>query len=630
MLCVLPGNLRAHDEPENGGDSDPRYEVSADGNVRLNGKTPAERGAELVRFVATTTPRSQDETYPKEAAPAYAARLLLNVDTKYALEKLDAAVSYRLARGRAKGPDASGNPLNPPHLDPFDKAALVYTYFLCKDKIPGPTAEKIRDYVSCYAHKVWKGYGAMNYRLMEDGSGYLAAEEWPEMIDADGLKADEIRAATRQRLFGYFDKICRSNFDEYGAPIYLAVDLSGVKMLAEFARDPEMRKRAGLTLDAMLLDIACTWNHGYNIGSASRAKYWYSTNTSPESMAATATAAWIFFGAPRSIAATGAAWDGSFWMAPAGKYELPESIIKVAQDRSQPFVQESSVPASGEADVHRTTFQSLSYGLASQWDHCPSETSGLYKEGRRNLLKWISDKGSSTFCVCMENPYRPYDLKENRANVLGYGENPFSQYLQHEGTLIGLYAVPADYPYYKLYAPFTTGGAVLKRIERDGWIFCHNGSMLMGFYCVKPHSWSNKSWSGNDLLWCDARENGWVLETSELTPFSGGGVDAELARFADAVVAKTKVDATEIDSANPRLRYTSLTGHSLDLTWLPHKSKYTGQSKVDGKPIDYQSWPSLKNPWVLQEFNSPILTIHYGHEQLTYDFSKWTREENQK
>ena len=225
-LWLLPRNLRADEE------------VSRDGNVRLNGKTPAERGAELVGFVATTKPRAKDETYPKEAAPAYAARLLLNVDAKYALEKLDAAVSSRLARARAKGADTLGNPLNPPHLDPFDKAALVYTYFLCKDKIARPTAEKIRDYASCYAHKVWKGYGAMNYRLMEDGSGYLAAEEWPGMVDADGLSANEIKAATRQRLFDYFEKICRSNFDEYGAPIYLAVDLSGVKMLAEFARRP--------------------------------------------------------------------------------------------------------------------------------------------------------------------------------------------------------------------------------------------------------------------------------------------------------------------------------------------------------------------------------------------------------
>ena len=610
LLLALP---YAHAEAKS--NSGAQAAVPEEGGGRLDGKTAAERAAALVRYAAKLKPK--DELYPKAAAAAYAARLLLNVDTDYALTKLDAAVSSRLDIARKK---LVANPLNPPGLDPFDKVVLVHTYFLGKDKIPKPTALKIRDYCALYAHKVWKGYGAMNYRLMMDGAGFLASEEWPELVDADRLNAVEIQKATRERLFGYFDTICRRNFDEYGAPIYLAVDMGAVRMLTEFARDPEMRKRAALTLDAMFLDVACTWNQGYNIGSASRAKYWYSTQTSPDSMASTAATAWIYFGAKRPVSGTD--W---FWMAPRGNYDLPEPIVKVAQDRSQPFTHLSSVPAASNSQVHRMTFHSLNYGLASQWDHAPTPTSGLYKEGRRNLLKWVSDRPASTFAVCMENPYRPYNLKENRANALGYGENPYSQYLQHEGTLIGVYAVPPDFPYYKLYAPFTTQGAIAKRIERAGWVFCHNGSMLMGFHSVKPVIWGAKQMEGCDLLWCGARTNGWVLETSELTPFAGGGVEAELNRFADAVMAKSKVDAGELATANPRLRYISRTGHTLDLTWLPHQARYTDQSKVDGRAVDYASWPQLKNPWVFQETNSSNLTIAIGGQRLEYDFSRWTR-----
>jgi hypothetical protein len=582
---------------------------------RLDGKTPAERAAALVRYAARLKPK--DELYPKAAASAYAARLLLNVETNYALTKLDAAVSSRLDMARKK---LAVNPLNPPGLDPFDKVVLAHTYFLAKDKIPQTTALKIRDYCALYSHQVWKGYGSMNYRLMMDGAGFLAAEEWPELVDADKLNATEIQQATRERLFGYFDGICRRNFDEYGAPIYLAVDLCAVRMLAEFARDSEMRKRASLTLDAMFLDIACTWNQGYNVGSASRAKYWYSTQTSPDSMGSTAATAWIFFGANRPVSGTD--W---FWMAAPGRYELPELIIKLAQERSQPFTHISSVPAFGDAQVHRTTYHTPSYSLASQWDHPKSPTSSLYKESRRTMLKWVSDKPASTFAVCMENPARPYRLQENRANKLGYGENPFSQYLQHEGTLIGVYVVPTNFPYYKLYAPFTTRGAIVKRIERAGWVFCHNGSMLMGFRSIEPVSWGKMQMEGCDLLWCNVRTNGWVLETSELKPFAGGGVEAELNRFADTVLAKTKLDSKALDSTSPRLRYTSLTGHALDLTWLPHKARYAGQSKVDGRAVDYASWPVLINPWVFQQTNSPNLTITIAGQRLEYDFVNWTR-----
>ena len=70
----------------------------------------------------------------------------------------------------------------------------------------------------------------------------------------------------------------------------------------------------------------------------------------------------------------------------------------------------------------------------------------------------------------------------------------FSHYLQHQGTLLGLCAVPAqvevrnrifDYPYFKLYAPFSTTGSIVKRIEKSGWVFCHNGTMLMAFFSAE-------------------------------------------------------------------------------------------------------------------------------------------------
>ena len=455
------------------------------GGPLLDGNTPAERGMALMRYVATCKPKSSEETYPKAAVPAYTARLMLGVDTDYALKKLDAAAEVTFKKAQK---------------DPFDKVALVNAYFLCKDKIPAATAHKIRDYCARWNHKVWQGYGAMNYRLMEDGAGFLAAEEWPEIKDADGLNADEIKKATGERLYGYFDRITIQSFDEYGCPIYLAVDLSAIRMLAEFAREPQMRQRAALTLDAMMIDFACTWNRGYNIGSAARAKYWGSTDTGPEAMGSTAAAAWVWFGAPRPIAAAGTGWIHSFWMATPGSWRLPEVVAEIANDRAQPFVTYASCPGYGRQNVHRMTYHSLSYGLCSQFDQCASPTDGLYKEARRHMLKWVSDKGSSTFCVCMDNPRRPYNLKENVANALDYGENPFAQYLQHESTLIGVYAVPDDYPYYKLYAPFPFGGSILRRMEKAGWVFCHNGSMLIAFHTVEPFTWATKSWSGNDML----------------------------------------------------------------------------------------------------------------------------------
>lgn len=617
---------------------------AAGAEARLDGGTQDERGMAMLRHVASLRPAAKDETFPKAAAPCYAAKLALGVDVQYALAKLDAAAAYRVAMAKDRlakwdayqaAPDKSKLRKPGAPLDPFDKAALVHTFFIGRKHIPAATARRIRDYVALWNdHKELTGYarGAWNYRLMMDASGFLAAEEWPELVDRAGLNAAQIREATRKRLFDGFHEICTRNFSEYGAPIYLGVNLCAVRMLADFARDPDMRHRAAMTLDAMLLDIACTWNQGYNTGSASRAKYWYSTDTGLESMASTAACAWICFGAPRPIRAGGIGEIHAVWMAVPGGYRCPEPIARVANQRGQSLLHASHVAAMGKSSVHRMTWHTPAYSLCSQWDQPGTPTSGLYKESRRHMLKWVSGKPSSTFAVCMENPARPYALQEKRANTLGYGENGFAQYMQHQGTLLGLYSVPEkvkvrnrefDYPYHKLYAPFPATGSIVRRIERDGWILCHNGSMFMAFRSIKPASWG-KRWGNHDMLWCDARRNGWILETSPLAPFAGGGIDAELGRFAAAIQQRTRLDASRIDHDPPALIYRNLGGHLMEFRWQPHTEPYKDHLKLDGKTVSFDPSILHRNPFVHQKTGGPLV-IRDGKRRFTWDFESWQR-----
>jgi hypothetical protein len=67
---------------------------------RIDGDTPEERGHALLRHLASVRPSADNETYPKAAAPYYAARLALGVEVDYALEKLDAAAAHRIAIAR--------------------------------------------------------------------------------------------------------------------------------------------------------------------------------------------------------------------------------------------------------------------------------------------------------------------------------------------------------------------------------------------------------------------------------------------------------------------------------------------------------------------------------------------------
>ncbi len=589
---------------------------AASDQVTIDGSTYEERARKFLAYCSQT--RSNTPLYPKAAASKYLARLVLNSDKDYALAQLDLAASAVLEKGQP----TSGRE-NAHALDPFDKHALVHTWLLCRDQMPPALTAKIKAYVALWRHREWKGYGAMNYRLMMDGSGFLAAEQWPDLVDADGLNSDQIQAATKQRLLGYFTDIVHHNFPEYESPTYYGIDLAAMKMIADFAKDAEVKQRATLTLDWMMLSLACSWNQGYNTASCGRAKYWGSTNTSPDAMDDTAAIAWLYFGGNRPVRPRGMNEGGSIWFACPGNYRPPRLFTDIANDRQSPVLYHGSVILGKNESVRCTIYHSPTYSLASQFEYLDAPTSGLYKETRREMLKWISDKSSSTFCPLQENPRRPYKLQENIRNAFGYGENPFGACLQDHGTLIGVYAVPVYYPFYKLYAPFTESGAIVKRVEKQGWVICHAGSMLFAFKPVKPYSWG-KPQQGEDVLWSDARVNGWVLETSPLGPYAGDGVDAELDRFADALLAKTKMDFDESNPALPRLTYTSLSGHVLDLTARPHGQPYTDQHKVDGQTINYMDFPLLDNPWVHQDVDGDILSLKHGKSSLIYNFSNWT------
>lgn len=74
------------------------------------------------------------------------------------------------------------------------------------------------------------------------------------------------------------------------------------------------------------------------------------------------------------------------------------------------------------------------------------------------------------------------------------------------------------------------------------------------------------------------------------------------ARFAEAILEKSRLDASGIHSELPHFTYRSLAGHTLDITFRPHQTGYTNQHKIHGKPVQYASYPHFGNPWVRQPF----------------------------
>jgi hypothetical protein len=589
---------------------------------RIDGSTADQRLDAFARFCATVDPIPAADARGKMAF--LAARVAGGRDVPASLDAWGAIAAKVFATSKAR---LDANPRDNNARNPFEKHALIHAYVICRDQaaIPEPLVADMKRYVALYKHREWFGYGALNYRLMNDGAGFVAAELWPDLVDSDGLDAAGIRDATRARLFGYFDEITRYNTDEFGAPTYLGIDLSAMKLLADFAADPEMRRRASLTLDAMLLQVACAWNRGYYVTPASRAKYWGSSTTGPDAMDTTAGIGWLYFGGHRPVAPGQMNPGGSFWFTARKTYRPPDLLVAVANDRTAPFLHFGSA----RERVRFSIYHSEGYSLASQWESVSDPNAAIYKEARRNMLKWASDKPRSTFVPLQDNPQRPYRLADGKRNAFGYGENPFSQSLQHQGTLIGIAAVPENYPHWKMYAPFTTEGAILRRIVRGGWVFCHGGSALFAFRYAAPAYWDKpREKERCDVLRSDSRVNAWALETAKPAAFPAGSPEQTLDAFAAAVLAKTRFDASALHSPSPKIAFRSLAGNLLELRFRPHKEPYANHHAIDGKPVDYAAFPLLGNPWMHQPLGGETLAIRHGAQTLTYDFKNWTRTES--
>jgi hypothetical protein len=534
--------------------------------------------------------------------PFLAARLQLGMDPHGALAALDRMLDATL---KAKP-------------DPFNLHAVMHARLVHQDKFTPAMAGKVKRLAAGWTYSKPIGV-SLNYELMRDGAGYLAAQEWPDLVDAAGNDAARIQKNCAGWLWRIWRGTTDRNASEHDVPVYYGTGFAPTRMIAEFSRDEAMSKAAAMTLDFMLIHTGAHWHHGYHISTAGRGKYWGSLTLSPHSAAPTNSMAWLLYGSRQPFNINSA--PPSYWLAHPGRVLQPDflSAWQAALPDTRTVYANHLWPSHKQV-VRKMAWFTTGYGIASQRDDGSPFDSSLFKECRRTMLKWESPHPASTFTIIQENRRRP---SEEIRNAFAYGENPYCQTLQHGGTLIGVHHVPEAYQFRTTRAPFTITGAIVKRVERDGWVLCHGGTILFAFRFTAPAARDKPNTNEKlNLLRCDAPRAGWILETSPPAPFAGGGVEAELRKFGDALRQRTKwKDLTT--TSPPQITFTNLRGHTLSLRWKPAEPPVTDECQVDGKPVRYDLFPLLAAPGA-QHPNEGNLTLQAAGRTRVYDFKKWT------
>ena len=543
-------------------------------------------------------------------------------------------IANHVAAKRALGPILTSHPA----YQEYEKTVFDYqcTWADYKSTGDGPPKRPIPDAktIADVPANIDNG----NFRLLVTAAGYLAAQEFPNLKTVvKNPKTGAERVFTRDEILREMDLYIRRTYHsittrntwEYGSPTYLAIDFGPVRMIAEHAKDPEIKHIATRTLDWLYTSMAACWNQGNYINSAARSKGEFLGTGSGMGFLG-----WLAFNTGRSMQGTTTPFN--IYLALPGTYQLPPAI---RPHESFPFLKRETI---GEGDNFVTvyTYQSKSFGMTNSiesrsahgrnnpnWDR-----DGFYKEAARHKLNWFGDQAGG-FSPQWQNSAQPYAGRRNQLNGRNYGLNPWSYVLQYRGTQIGLSDVREGYPFRQLYTVYPTNDIRLRIVKPDGWTLAHTGRVVFAFRSLKPPTKTGEAWPDKSSLTdrYDYKKTAWILEAVEAPEAAAKKSDAtiatELEQFHKSLLdAKTVASHLEdADKQPPSLSYTSpISGKTLTLD----ASVYPIPADGEGVPITayplLATYPDDKNaPRILQEENQLLWLGGDGKPVLSYDFSSW-------
>jgi hypothetical protein len=410
-----------------------------------------------------------------------------------------------------------------------------------------------------------------NFRLLVSAAGYLSAQEFPEFrtISKDPKTGAE-QISTREKILREmglylrrtYHSIATRNISEYGAQTYLAIDFAPIRLIAECAQDPDLRRIATDTLDWLHSALAASMNQGHYINSAARSKGEFLGTGS-----AIGFIGWLAFdsGKPGRVDTV----PFTVHYALPGTYRIP-AVIR--PHTSFPFVKRERIDQA-ESNVTVYTYQSRSFGMTSSIESRSATKRGspgwdrdsFFKEAGRHKLNWLSTQPGG-FSPQWENSKQPYAERRNQRNARYYGINPWSYVIQYRGTQIGLSDVPESYPFRKLYCAYPINALRTRIVKPESsWTLCHTGTTVFAFRPLKPATKADDRSPDKSSItdWYDYRKTAWILEVAEAPTTSGPKTDAiiadELDRFHNTL-RRAKVATTHLDDSDPQsptLSYTS-------------------------------------------------------------------------
>ncbi len=515
----------------------------------------------------------------------------------------------------------------------FYSYTAIGTYLRLKDQLPDSLKRKIRQ---AYRERTMYRGDTENHWVMYYTGLYLAAQMWPNEDRSqwfNGKNSTENFREAEGWLNRWMNITSTIGQGEFDSPTYFIVFMTPMLTLYEYARDPEMKRKAQMMADLLFADYAVDHLGGNYCGGHARD---YPEDIINPLSAPAALWAWLYFGEPttelwsetRYHPRYRGGWETVFGA--VSSYRLPDIIYRIATDRSKPYVETESKRVRNiirfgldkNPPVYKYMYMTRSYALGSL-------QGGILQPIQQHTwdLTYVSDKANNTIFtlhpfysgkeLAMFFPEEQKFLSDevNRYHLVYTDPNkwnsssPYEQTFQHRNAIIVLYNIDKDAKQSHIdgFFPKTLDE---RKENPSGWIFCRAGSVYVAFFPLKPYEWIeekvNWRWRSNVL------KNGIVAEAGS------SDEDGSFGEFQKRILRSKPVISE--DERTLGVQYRTRGGDKMKFT-------YGGERTLNGKRLDFRTYRFFNGPFIQSDRGSGIVRMLCRGQARELDFNKVTIRE---
>ncbi|MDJ0702669.1 MAG: hypothetical protein QNJ46_05255 [Leptolyngbyaceae cyanobacterium MO_188.B28] len=412
-----------------------------------------------------------------------------------------------------------------------------------------------------------------NHKIMLAAARFLASEEWPDEEFAGNYSPDD--PAGRSKILKMMSDFVIQGMVEHDSPVYHAMYLGAFRTLADFAKDEEIKYKAQIIFEWLLINPSGEWLDGHWAASSLRK---FPLVHRQNEYGAGQYVLWLFLGGkdPASFSVE-AAYSVQHAVA---SYRVPEMIQDIAQQRQSPYIHRAYDRWEGNDDqFFKTTYMAPEGAIYSQFEE-QGDKLGWSAQGHRWGIVWTESDQDSIFWVTHPKKRR--------------GITDYEQVLQHNKTIIGVYNIPADNAHKYVIGRTPQGFIDYIDHSEQGAIYLDYGTVMIGLSLFTIASNGERigfDWSSQDTKFQGPRfiPQG-KLKIGLVAVAAFRGEFANLTDFSNALNFTDHIDDSQILDRYPRIKYIDLDGNILDI-------RFDRLLKVNHRDIDTQSWPLMENPW---------------------------------